>query len=98
MKLSILLSLLLPSIALAFTAAPLKTAQSSKTALEYGYRGGYGGGGYDDYEYGRGGGLMLPSSKSPRDRVSNEEWHDVCDSCFERARLRNFVTSCCFTV
>jgi hypothetical protein len=61
------LSLLLPSLALAFTAAPTVTkTPCSKTKLSYGgYRGGY-----DDYEYGRGGGLMLPSSKSPRDRVS----------------------------
>jgi hypothetical protein len=64
------LSILLPSLALAFTAAPTvvtKTTPCSKTQLSYG---GYYRGGYDDYEYGRGGGLMLPSSKSPRDRVS----------------------------
>eukprot|EP00544_Gedaniella_sp_CCMP2646_P006246 CAMPEP_0202480654 /NCGR_PEP_ID=MMETSP1361-20130828/555_1 /ASSEMBLY_ACC=CAM_ASM_000849 /TAXON_ID=210615 /ORGANISM="Staurosira complex sp., Strain CCMP2646" /LENGTH=195 /DNA_ID=CAMNT_0049108105 /DNA_START=89 /DNA_END=676 /DNA_ORIENTATION=- len=70
MKLSILLSLLLPSLALAFTAAPTVVTKTpcSKTKLSYGgYRGGY-----DDYEYGRGGGLMLPSSKSPRDRWDND--------------------------
>jgi hypothetical protein len=78
------LSILLPSLALAFTAAPTvvtKTTPCSKTQLSYG---GYYRGGYDDYEYGRGGGLMLPSSKSPRDRVS-------CCCC--RKEMHVFV--CC---